>query len=68
MPCGIQQYIFLLTKDAQELMPYRSELKPSANRIRKDFVYADARTQTSWTNFECIYQLRYPTTLLLGNI
>jgi hypothetical protein len=29
-----------LTNDAEELMPYRFQFEPNANKIRKDFVYA----------------------------
>ena len=31
----------ILTNDAQELTPYRFELKTDANRIRKEFVYSE---------------------------
>jgi hypothetical protein len=43
-----------VTNDAHELIPYRLEFNPQANRIRNFFVYAEIVTQISRSNIEYI--------------
>jgi hypothetical protein len=55
--------MFILINNAQDLMLYKFEFKPQANRIRKDFVNAEICALISWTKDRCISLLCYAASL-----